>query len=74
MSRVATAAPVVSFRREAFVPKAGLTAETADMEGNVVVVADPQLSSLIDYRYITLKPHEAYTEKRPQAWCGRRGP
>ena len=41
----------MSFRREAFVPKGGPDGGEGGHGGNVVVVADPQLSSLIDYRY-----------------------
>lgn len=41
----------MSFRREAFVPKGGPDGGDGGHGGNVVVVADPQLSSLIDYRY-----------------------
>lgn len=41
----------MSFRREAYVPKGGPDGGDGGHGGNVVVVADPQLSSLIDYRY-----------------------
>ena len=41
----------MSFRREAFVPKGGPDGGDGGRGGNVVVEADPQLSSLIDYRY-----------------------
>lgn len=41
----------MSFRREAFVPKGGPDGGDGGRGGNVVVQADAQLSSLIDYRY-----------------------
>jgi len=41
----------MSFRREAFVPKGGPDGGDGGHGGNVVVEADAQLSSLIDYRY-----------------------
>ena len=41
----------MSFRREAFVPKGGPDGGDGGNGGDVVVVTDPQLSSLIDYRY-----------------------
>ncbi|KXB62642.1 GTPase ObgE [Olsenella sp. DNF00959] len=41
----------MSFRREAFVPKGGPDGGDGGNGGSVVLVTDPQLSSLIDYRY-----------------------
>ena len=41
----------MSFRREAFVPKGGPDGGDGGKGGDVVLVADGQLSSLIDYRY-----------------------
>ena len=41
----------LSFRREAHVPKGGPDGGDGGHGGDVVVVADAQLSSLIDYRY-----------------------
>ncbi len=41
----------MSFRREAYVPKGGPDGGDGGDGGDVVIEADPQLSSLIDYRY-----------------------
>ena len=41
----------MSFRREAYVPKGGPDGGDGGNGGDVILVADPQLSSLIDYRY-----------------------
>ena len=41
----------MSFRREAFVPKGGPDGGDGGNGGSVIVECDPQLSSLIDYRY-----------------------
>ncbi len=41
----------MSFRREAYVPKGGPDGGDGGNGGNVILRADPQLSSLIDYRY-----------------------
>ena len=41
----------MSFRREAFVPKGGPDGGDGGHGGNVIIEADAQLSSLIDYRY-----------------------
>ena len=41
----------MSFRREAFVPKGGPDGGDGGNGGSVIVQTDPQLSSLIDYRF-----------------------
>lgn len=41
----------MSFRREAHVPKGGPDGGDGGRGGNIVLVADPRISSLIDYRY-----------------------
>ncbi len=41
----------MSFRREAYVPKGGPDGGDGGNGGNVVLEADPQLSSLIDFRF-----------------------
>ena len=41
----------MSFRREAHVPKGGPDGGDGGRGGNVVLEADPAISSLIDYRF-----------------------
>ena len=49
----------MSFRREAFVPKGGPDGGDGGRGGNVVIQADAQLSSLIDYRFKPSLPRRA---------------
>ena len=56
----------MSFRREAFVPKGGPDGGDGGRGGNVVIQADAQLSSLIDYALsITFAPSAARTGRVP---------
>lgn len=63
----------MSFRREAFVPKGGPDGGDGGHGGDVVLVADAQLSSLIDYRYKHHFRAERGTHGQGARRHGRRG-
>ena len=63
----------MSFRREAFVPKGGPDGGDGGNGGSVVLVTDPQLSSLIDYRYKHHFKAERGTHGRGARRHGRAG-
>ncbi len=58
----------MSFRREAFVPKGGPDGGDGGRGGDVVLLADAQLSSLIDYRY----KHHFHAERGTHGQGSRR--
>ncbi len=67
----------MSFRREAFVPKGGPDGGDGGHGGDVVIQADAQLSSLIDYRFKHHFRAEAGThgkgrQERRRRWQGPR--
>lgn len=63
----------MSFRREAFVPKGGPDGGDGGHGGDVILEADPQLSSLIDYRYKHHFRAERGTHGQGARRYGRRG-
>ncbi len=63
----------MSFRREAFVPKGGPDGGDGGHGGDVIVEADPQLSSLIDYRFKHHFRAERGTHGQGARKHGRRG-
>ncbi|MBQ9058168.1 MAG: GTPase ObgE [Atopobiaceae bacterium] len=63
----------MSFRREAHVPKGGPDGGDGGHGGDVILVADPQLSSLIDYRFKHHFKAERGTHGQGSRKHGRRG-
>jgi GTP-binding protein len=63
----------VSFRREKYVPRGGPDGGDGGDGGSVVVVADPQLGTLLDYRYRRHYKAPRGEDGRPKDQYGKRG-
>ena len=57
---------VISFRREKFIPKGGPDGGNGGNGGSVIIQADPQLNTLLDYRY-----HRGYKAQRGENGRGK---
>ncbi len=64
---------IIAWRKEKYVPKGGPEGGSGGKGGSVIMVADPQLSTLLDFRYIRTYKAEDGQKGMQQNCTGRNG-